>query len=92
MLAMLAKLKRFFAEAPGALAGFVNLDELARSIVTAIGSGGAVGIGLAVVGSLAQNVAAIFPNPLLAAVASIVLALVADLLRRMQHGAPSPSA
>ncbi len=72
--------------------GFLNPEELYRSILTALGSGSALGLVLAVVQALLSNVAVIFPNPIVGALATMLLTLVVDLLRRLnQGGKPTPT-
>ena len=90
-------IKEFFAAVACSVKGFLNAEELFRSIVTALGSGSFLGIALTVAQALLAHVATIFPNPVVSALATMLLTLVVDLLRRLNQGdkaapAPAPAA
>jgi hypothetical protein len=92
---MLKLFKEFFAGVANGTKGFLNAEELSRSIVTALGSGSFLGVALTVAQALLAHVAAIFPNPVASALATMLLTLVVDLLRRINQGgrtvpAPTP--
>ena len=89
---MLAALKRFFAKTDGAFKGVLNPEELYRSILTSLGSGTTVGIAMVFLQAILSHVGSIFPNPTVASLASALLTLVLDLLRRQNQGTtPSPA-
>ncbi len=76
----------FFAQVTDAHKGFLVPEELYRSIVTALGSGGVVGLALMIVQGVLAHVAVIFPNPTIGGLATISLTLIIDLLRRQNQG------
>lgn len=78
----------FFGAVAGSVKGILIPEELYRSIVTALGSGGFVGIGLAIVQAILDHVGFIFPNPAVGGLMTLALTLVLDLLRRQNQGAP----
>ncbi len=88
---MLKLIKRFFAAVADGTKGFLNVEELTRSIVTALGSGSVLALALTVVQAMLAHVALIFPDPTVGALATTVLTLVVDLLRRLNHGEPAPT-
>ncbi len=89
---MIKLFQDFFASVTDSVKGFLNPEELYRSILTALGSGSALGLVLVVVQALLSNVATIFPNPIVGALATMLLTLVVDLLRRLnQGGKPAPT-
>jgi hypothetical protein len=90
--------QNFFSDVEGSIKGSLNAEELYRSILTSLGSGTSVGILLTVVQAVMTNVTTIFPNPTVAALATGLLTLVVDILRRQSQGnnptpapAPAPS-
>jgi hypothetical protein len=92
---MLTIFKQFFAAVATSTKGFLNAEELFRAILTALGSGSALGLLLTVLQVLLANVAVIFPNPIVGALATMLLTLIVDLLRRLNQGskpAPTPNA
>ena len=92
---MIKLFQDFFASVTDGVKGFLNPEELYRSIITALGSGSALGLVLTVLQALLSNVAVIFPNPIVGALATMLLTLVVDLLRRLNQGGkptPTPSA
>lgn len=89
---MLNLIKEFFAAVANSTKGFLNPEELYRSIVTALGSGSFLGLLLTMFQTLLSNVTTIFPNPVSGALATMLLTLVVDLLRRLnQGGKPAPT-
>ena len=89
---MLNLIKEFFASVANSTKGFLNSEELYRSILTALGSGSFLGIALTVFQALLANVGTIFPIPVVGALATMLLTLVVDLLRRLnQGGKPAPT-
>jgi hypothetical protein len=93
---MLKLIKEFFAGVANSTKGFLNPEELFRSIVTAFGSGSSLGLILTIFQTLLAHVSMIFPNPAVAALATTLLTLVVDLLRRLNQGdkpavAPAPA-
>ncbi|HEY2157681.1 MAG TPA: hypothetical protein VGH33_18775 [Isosphaeraceae bacterium] len=89
---MIKLFQDFFASVAGSAKGVLNPEELYRSIITALGSGSALGVALTILQALLSNVAVIFPNPIVGALATMLLTLVVDLLRRLnQGGKPAPT-
>lgn len=87
----MSSLISFFAKVEGSFKGFVNPEELFRSIITALGSGTVIGLLILVLQALLTNVSAILPDPAIASLVSMVLTLVLDLLRRQAQGTtPTP--
>lgn len=89
---MFAALKQFFADVRGSKPGILVPEELFRSIVTSLGSGTIIGIVVLVLQAVLDHVVSIFPDPAIASLASIVLTLILDLLRRQNHGDKPPLA
>ncbi len=88
---MLASLKRFFSASGTSIQGYLSIEELYRSILTALGSGTTVGIVILVLQNLLSDVAAVFPNPTVASLATVILTMILDLLRRQSQGnIPNP--
>lgn len=88
--AVLAYLSGFFAAAPKAVRNHLNLDELARIVVTAV-MGGATAY--EVLGALARNIPAWVAPADVALATGIALTLV-EVARRLGHGpeVPPPTA
>jgi hypothetical protein len=86
---MLKFLKNFLAAVDGTKKGILVPEELIRSIITSLGSGSLIGLVLTVLTTIQANTALIFPNPAVGSVATVVITLVIDLLRRLNHG-PDP--
>ena len=83
---MLAVLKAFFADVKGSKQGILIPEELFRSILTSLGSGTIIGAVVLILQAVLDHVVSIFPDPAIASLASIVLTLILDLLRRQTHG------
>ena len=93
---MLAMLRKFFAATDSSIKGYLNPEDLYRSILTSLGSATTVGILLAVSQAILSNASTIFPDPTVASLATGLLSLVIDLLRRQNQGttpipAPAPA-
>ena len=88
---MLHSLRTFLSQVADAHKGFIVPEELYRSIVTALGSGGIVGLFLTILQAILAHVETIFPDPSVGGLAAISLTLVVDLLRRQNQG-PGPAA
>jgi len=85
----MSSLSTFFARVEGSAKGLINPEELFRSIVTALGSGTFVGLLILLLQAVLTHIATILPDPTVASLASMVLTLVLDLLRRQnQSGKP----
>lgn len=80
---LLARLKKYFAEVPGSIRGFLNVNELVRVLMTSIVSGGGV---LAVLQALAASAGTIFPAAQDAALAALLLTSLLEVTRRLQQG------
>ena len=92
---MLTAFKNFFTDVEGSIKGFLSPEELYRSILTSLGSGTSIGVVMLLLQSLLANAGTIFPNPTVASLATALLTLVLDLLRRQTQGntpAPAPAA
>jgi hypothetical protein len=89
---MLNQFLRFFSPTEGSIKGFLNPEELFRAIVTSLGSGTTVGALMAILQAIIGDAGAIFPNSTVATLATGLLTLVLDLLRRQNQGAtPAPT-
>ena len=91
---MVAEFKQFFAVVKGSRQGILVPEELFRSILTSLGSGTIIGIVVVILQAMLDHVVSIFPDPIIASLASIVLTLILDLLRRQTQGdkpAPTPT-
>jgi hypothetical protein len=87
---MLQLIKDFLARVAGSSKGILVAEELYRSILTSLGSGSMIGLALTVLQTVLANAAIIFPNPLVGSLATMLLTLVIDLVRRLNHG-PNPT-
>ena len=87
---MFAHLKAFFASVCNTKKGILVPEELLRSILTSLGSGSLMSLVLTVLQSLLASAAVIFPNPIVGGLVTVVLTLVIDLIRRLNH-APAPT-
>jgi len=87
---MLEAIKKFLGPAHGSLKGVINVEEFHRSIMTAVGSSVVTGAFFAIIqallASLLAHVPAIFSDPMLAAVATMALTALGDIMRRQSHG------
>ena len=83
---MFIELKQFFAVVNGSRQGVLVPEELFRSILTSLGSGTITGIVAVILQAMLDHVVSIFPDPAIASLASIVLTLILDLLRRRNQG------
>jgi hypothetical protein len=89
---MLQLIKDFLAKVSNSSKGILVTEELFRSILTSLGSGSIIGLVLTVLQTVLANTATIFPNPLVGSLATMLLTLVVDLVRRMNHGTiPTPA-
>jgi hypothetical protein len=75
--------RAFWGEVPGALKNHLNTVELTRITITALTAGGGV---LGLLQALLKNVGTIFPAPTDAALAAVILTIVLESLRRLDHG------
>jgi hypothetical protein len=82
----MASLRNFFATVHGSVKGLIAPEELYRSIVTALGSGSVVGLFILVIESVLAHVATVFPAPGTSTLATMLLTLILDLLRRQNQG------
>lgn len=78
----------FFSKVDGSRKGLLVPEELFRSIVAAFGSGATISLAVTILQAVVSHATLIFPNPAVAGLASTVLTLVLDLLRRQNQGAP----
>ena len=91
-LQMLAILKNFLSAVEGSVQGQLNANELFRSIVTSLSAGTGMGLLLTILQLILSNVATIFPNPPVATLATALITLVIDLIRRQNQGStPTPT-
>jgi len=90
---LLSLLQSFLSPVEGSIKGFLNPEEFFRSILTALGSASSAGLVMVLLHSILTNASTIFPNPTVAALATGLLTLVTDILRRQSQGStPSPAA
>ena len=88
---MFTVLKKFFAAVPNATKGILLPEELFRTILTALGSSSVMGLLLTALHAVLINVAVIFPSPIVASLATAILTIVVDQVRRLDQGAtPAP--
>jgi hypothetical protein len=81
--------RAFWGEVPGALKNHLNTVELTRITITSLAAGGGV---LGLLQALLASVGTIFPAPSDAALAAVILTLILDSLRRLDHGQePAPA-
>jgi hypothetical protein len=84
-------IKKFLAAVPKASKGILLPEELFRTILTAMGSSSVMGLLLLALHAVLINVAVIFPTPIVASLATAILTIVVDQVRRLEHGAtPAP--
>lgn len=76
---------------PPAIQGYINVSEIGKSVLAALGSGTVVALALTVVEAIRSNASAEFVNPAVAALAASLLGMLADQLRRLNHGEPPKS-
>ena len=88
---VLQKLMSFLGKVDGARKGLIVPEELYRSIVTALGSGAATSLLIALLQAVVDHSGEVFPDPSVAGPATAFLALVIDLLRRQNQGTPKPA-
>lgn len=89
---MLNLIKKFLAAVPKASKGILLPEELFRTILTALGSSSIMGLLLMALHAVLVNVAVIFPTPIVASLATAILTIVVDQVRRLEHGAaPDPT-
>jgi hypothetical protein len=101
---MLTSLKSFFKVSESSIQGYLSLEELYRSILTALGSGTTIGVVILVLQGVLTNASTVFPNPAVASMATVILTMILEILRRQSQGnlpippvnptpapAPSPS-
>ncbi len=89
---MLSAIKNFFSTVQGSIQGILVPEEVYRSILTALGSGSTVGVLILLLQSVLSDASTIFPNPTVATLASMLITLILDLLRRQsQGGTPTPA-
>jgi len=91
-LSMLSSLKKFLSAVEGSIQGVIVPEELYRSILTSLGSGTSVGVLILLFQAILTHAASIFPNPTVASLATVLLTMILDLLRRQgQGGVPTGS-
>ena len=81
-------IRQFLGSVPGAIRGHLNALELIRVVVTALVAGGGVA---GVLQALLAAVGTVFIGPGDAAVATTVITLVLEVVRRLGHGQPVPT-
>jgi hypothetical protein len=90
-LLMLASLKSFFKVSERSFQGYLSLEDLYRSILTALGSGTTIGVVILVLQEVLTNTSTVFPNPTVASMATVILTMILELLRRQSQGnLPAP--
>ena len=78
------KVLKFFAAAPGAIRGTVNVSELVRAGVVGVVTGGGVAGGIQ---AIAQDLPAIVVHSADLPLAAAALAFGVEVYRRLSHGA-----
>jgi hypothetical protein len=76
-------IQHFFSEVPGSLKDHLNTTELIRIAVAALTAGGGV---FGLLQAIETNVGLIFPSPADTALASAILTLLLETMRRLGHG------
>lgn len=84
-------LAAFLSAVLGTTKGILVPEELLRSVLAAFGTGSFVSLALSVIATISTSVNVIFPNPIVGGAVTLVLTLLADLLRRLQHDNPAPN-
>jgi hypothetical protein len=88
---MLSALKKFFAAVDGSIKGLIVPEELYRAILTSLSSGSSAGVVILLIQAVATHASTIFPNATVASLATALLTLILDLLRRQGQGTvPAP--
>ena len=89
MAFVLGFIKEFFSAVAGTRKGILVAEELFRSILTALGAASFSGLLLTLLEGVLAHASLIFPNPITASLATMILTLIIDLVRRLnQNGAP----
>ena len=83
---LLRKLGSFFGKVDGSRKGLIVPEELFRAMVSAVGSGTLISLMIALLEMVLSHASLIFPNPAVAGLASALLTLILDLLRRQNQG------
>lgn len=77
----------FLSEAPGAVAGHLNVPEIKRiALTTVLSSGGVAAVAPALLASVGTVVA-----PQDAALATALVTVASEVYRRLPHGTPAPA-
>jgi hypothetical protein len=82
---MLNVIKSFLAPVPKTIRGILLPEELFRSVLTAFGSGSLMGLLLVALQAVLSSVAVIFPSPIVASLATAILTIVVDQVRRLEQ-------
>ena len=88
---MLKLIRDYLDRVAGSYKGILIPEELARSILTSLGSGSFIGLLLSLCQAILIHAAIIFPNPIVASLATMLLTLIIDLIRRLNQGDKPPS-
>ncbi|WP_435018922.1 hypothetical protein TA3x_000912 [Tundrisphaera sp. TA3] len=80
----------FFAKVDGSRKGLIVPEELFRAIVSAVGSGAILTFAIGGLQLVVDHASVVFPNPAVAGLASAILTLILDLLRRQNQGPTQP--
>jgi hypothetical protein len=83
---ILAALITFFGPVAHSIQGQVSISELYRSILTSLGSATAMGVVILILQGVLSHAPAIFTNPGTCSLATLILTLLVDELRRSTHG------
>lgn len=78
----------FIGPATNSIKGHLNIAELIKVGITAVASGGGV---LGILQAALPAIGLIFPLPQDAALASMILTAIGEVIRRLSHGASPPS-
>lgn len=84
---MMYTLRKFFRPPYGSSPGYISSEEVFRAILLGLAAGALVGIALLAL----REATGVGPDPRRASLATALLALVLDLLRRLDHEATGPN-
>lgn len=88
VLQVISFIGKFLGPAVGSIKGHLNIEELLKTLVTAVLAGGGI---LGVLTALIPVIGVIVPNAADAALATGVLTVIVDVVRRLQHGTAPPT-
>jgi hypothetical protein len=78
----------FVGPAANSIKGHLNIAELVKVAISAVAAGGGV---MGILNAALPAIGLIFPLPQDAALASMILTAIGEVIRRLSHGTPPPS-